>query len=487
MGFNWKFWQRKSKPDLTPAQTSSKASRLTRALSLAEGEMDLQPYKNKYPIKEPEIYPGVVPTGVTPAVAMDANAFTQARAAYFNGSHVGFPGFPRLAMLDTIAEYRAMSSSLATELTREWIVLNSTDTAGDETKRRITELTQDLKTFGIQSVIRKAAEHDCKFGRAQIFFNIKGHENKLDLPLLLSNKTIAKDSFLGVSTVEAIWTTPSAYDALKPQSPYFYRPVTWFMMGQKVHSSRLLTVITRELPDMLKPAFDFAGMSLYQLAEPYIDNWLRTRQSVSDLISNFSITALATSMDQALNGDDEAAVSLFARIKLFIATRSNKGVMILDKEREELVQQNVPLASLDKLQAQAQEHMCSVSRMPAIVLTGISPTGLNASSDGEIRTFYDWIAAQQEAFWRSPIETILKVMMLSRYGEIDPDIVMSFQPLYQMTPKELAEIRTADATTDGSYIDRGVVSPEEVRAKLARNPESGYQGLQVDEEPGDEG
>ena len=237
-----------------------------------------------------------------------------------------------------------------------------------------------------------------------------------------------------------------------------------------------MTVVTRPLPDILKPAFNFAGMSLSQLAEPYVDNWLRTRQSVSDLLNNFSITALATSMDQVLQGEDDGA-DLMSRAELFTATRSNKGLMLLDKEREELVQINTPLSGLHELQAQSQEQMCSVSRMPAIVLTGISPSGLNASSDGEIRIFYDWVAAQQEAHWREPLEVILKVVQLSLFGEIDPDIGFTFTPLYQMTPKEESEIRLSDSQADCAYIAAGVVDPSEVRERLARDPNSGYQSL----------
>ena len=208
---------------------------------------------------------------------------------------------------------------------------------------------------------------------------------------------------------------------------------------------------------------------------PYVDNWLRTRQSVADLINNFSITALATSMDQILQG--ESGSELFARADFFTAMRSNKGLMLLDKEREELVQLNTPLSGLHELQAQSQEHMCSVSRMPAIVLTGISPSGLNASSDGEIRIFYDWISAQQEAFWRTPIETILKVVQLSLFGEIDPDIGFEFVSLHQMTPKEESDIRAQDANTAATLINSGVIDPSEERERIARDPHSGYTGL----------
>ena len=242
-----------------------------------------------------------------------------------------------------------------------------------------------------------------------------------------------------------------------------------------------MTVITRPLSDLLKPAFNFSGMSLSQLAEPYVDNWLRTRQSIADLINNFSITSLATDMNQVLQGGDSG--DLFARATLFTAMRSNKGLAVLNKDTEEIQQVNTPLSGLHELQAQSQEQMCSVSRMPAVILTGISPSGLNASSEGEIACWHDWVAANQEAYYREPIETILKVVQLSLFGEINPNIEFTFVPLKQMTQAELADIRAKNAATAVSYIGAGVLDPAEERERLARDPESGYHGLSAENAP----
>lgn len=447
----------------------------TRAQAIAA---DTSPYSR--PVQPPTLMRGVVPAGVTaPVMAMDLNPyeFMQQMA----GMVGGFPGFAYLSQLATRPEYRAFASSLSTELTREWIEFTSKQDDDTDTAEKIKLLEAEFVRLGVRNVVQMAAAHDCFFGRGQIFIDIEGHDR--DTPLILDPRTVRKDSFKRVATVEAIWTTPSAYNALDPAAPDFYKPVGWYMLGQKVHASRLMTTVTRPLPDILKPAYNFAGMSLSQLAEPYVDNWLRTRQSVADLINNFSITALKTSMDQVLQGADDAATDLFARADLFTATRSNRGLMLLDKDREELVQVNVPLSGLHELQAQSQEHMCSVSRTPAIVLTGISPSGLNASSDGEIRVFYDWVAAQQETFWREPIEVILKVAQLSLFGEIDPDIGFKFVPLYQMTPKEEAEIRSADGVTDCAYVAAGILDPSEVREKLAKDPHSGHNGLDTSDLP----
>ena len=157
--------------------------------------------------------------------------------------------------------------------------------------------------------------------------------------------------------------------------------------------------------------------------------------------------------------------------------------MILDKDREDLVQVNTPLSGLHELQAQSQEHMCSVSRIPSVVLLGITPSGMNASADSEIRVFYDFISAMQESFYREPIETIMKVAQLSLFGEIDTDITFIFEPLYQMTDKEKAEIENMNATTATTYVAAGVLDTEEVRQMLADDPDSLFNGLDMSKIP----
>lgn len=433
----------------------------------------------RYPVKLPDLMFGVIPEGEKSGIAMDSH-FEGNLASYqgFVGHLDGFMGYPRLAMLALRAEYRAMASALSTELTREWITIGSSETAADSTKDRVTQLTKMVDDIRLRDTIQRAAEQDAYFGRAQIAIKIKGHDD--ELPLVIDKRSIGKGSFERVVTVESIWTTPAAYNASDPLAKDFYKPPMWYVLGKKIHASRLLTVITRQVPDMLKPAFNFGGVPLTQLAEAYVDNWLRTRQAVADLVDNFSITALATNMGQTLTSEEGDGEDLFNRAELFTAMRSNRGLMVFDKDTEDLKQLNVPLSGLDKLQAQAQEHMCAVSRIPAVVLTGIDPTGLNPSSEGTIRVFYDWIAALQEAHWRCVIDTILKVLMLSMFGEIDEDIHFSFNPLYQMTAKELSDIRKTDAEAAGVYIDRGVIAPEEERERIARNPESGYNGLDLD-------
>lgn len=472
-----------AKPLPAAAPNNDIARRSNRRLAVAKAAEKKDPV-NPRPIQPPKLAPGVVPEGQSSAVAMDYCPGIYDFASSFVGMNVdfqGFPGYPFLAQLATRAEYRAFAAAMSSELTREWIKLKSkTDKDKAQDNPRIAELEAAIEEYKLREVFRLAAEQDCFFGRAQISVNIKGADDQV--PLILAPETVKQGSLTSFTCIEAMWTSPSSYNAIDPTAPDFYKPREWFLLGKRIHASRLLTIITRPLPDLLKPAYNFSGMSLSQLAEAYVNNWLRTRQAVSDLINNFSITVLATDMDQVLQGDCDGS-DVFARADMFTLTRSNRGLMMVDKAREEILQVNTPLSGLHELQAQAQEHMCSVSRIPAMILTGISPSGLNASSDGEIRAFYDWISSQQEAFWSHPLDICLKLLMLNLWGEIDPTITFEFNPLWQVSAKEESEIRVNDANADSVLLDRGVISQEEVRSRLAKDPSSGYSGIDVDDVP----
>jgi hypothetical protein len=170
------------------------------------------------------------------------------------------------------------------------------------------------------------------------------------------------------------------------------------------------------------------------------------------------------------------------RAQLFNELRDNLGVMLIDTS-EEFSNVSAQLGSLDALQAQSQEHMASIPGIPLVKLFGISPHGLNASSEGEIRVFYDWIHAFQDVLFRPNLMTIFNIVQLNEFGQIDPDISFDFEPLWSLSEKEVAEVRKTEAETDQLYIDSGVIQPGEARERIAADHDSPYHGLDPDELP----
>ena len=235
------------------------------------------------------------------------------------------------------------------------------------------------------------------------------------------------------------------------------------------------------MPDILKPAYNFGGVSLSQMLKPYVDNWLRTRQAVSDLLYAFTVFVLSTDLTAQLAGEG----SLFGggtnetqRAQAFVMTRDNLGLMMVDKTAEEFQNVSAPLGGLDHLQAQAQEHMAAVAAIPIVKLFGITPSGLMATADGEIRTFYDTVNARQKKVLGPVLETVIKLIQLDAFGGWDPRITHEWIPLYQLDAAGEASVRKTDADTDAVLIQAAVISPEESRTRLAADPTSPYAGLE---------
>jgi hypothetical protein len=461
----------------TPARRKAVLSRALQAFSSAldADEKLLVPRRE---FKAPDLPPGVVPQGKRAFLATD-NALQQGYG-WLNtqgggvACGMGFPGYAYLSQLAQRSEYRSPSEVIANELTRRWMVLTGCTPKEEE------ELTEAIRQFRIRDFLHDAALIDGLQGAAHLVPDIKGQDTDptRELPLLLdeTGKTVAKGSLLGFKLIEPMWATPLNFNSNNPFGPDFYKPVAWYFLGKKVHATRVMTFISRPLPDMLKPAYNFGGMSLSQLIEAYVNRWLKTVDSVNRMISQYSTSGVKTNLMAMLTEDDTAA-SLVKRVQTFTRLRDNRGILMLDKEAEDFFQYNVPLSGLSELQAQAQEHMAAPTHIPLVKLTGITPAGLNANSDGEIRVFYDWIASEQINLFDPHMPNILKLIQLHLWGKVNPKIGYQWVPLHAPTEAELAEILVKEASTGQGYISTGVVSPDEERDRLRKRRGSGYEHL----------
>lgn len=390
----------------------------------------------------------------------------------------GFFGFPYLAELLQRAEYRHACEIWSEHAVRKWIKF----TGGSAAQRKAIE--EEFKRLDVRTVAETWAYHDQAFGRGQIFLDFGDADKPAELatPLrLIDTKVSPRRPLKALKVVEPVWSAPGVYNTSNPLHQDFYKPFEWIVYGKRVHESRMLTMTSRPLSDMLKPAYAFAGLSLVQMMKPYVDNWLRTRQAVSDMVNSYSILNLKTDMSVALSGGDCA--DIFRRADMANETRDNRGLWLTDKDMEELENIAVPLSGLHELQQQAQEQLASVSRIPLSIYLQISPTGLNANSDGETRNFYADVHSLQEKNMRPGLTTILEAVMLSLFGKIVDGLTFEFLPLWEMDDKDKAEMRKADSDADCNYVREGIVSPEEVRERLSNDETSLYHGVDLTDPP----
>lgn len=393
------------------------------------------------------------------------------------------PKFLGYALLSSIAQdplIRAGIETIADDMTRKFIELTS---KGDEDlSSKITEIESDLQDFRIKSLFNRSLSLTGYMGGCLVYIDVgELDDEEKRTPLYLDSTTFKRGSLRGFKIIEPINVYPGVYNSSDPTADNYFNPETWFVLGKEYHKSRFLYFAQNEVPLLLKPLYNFFGISLSQQVLEYVQNFTENRRSAQRLLNKFSLTIWKTDMSAFLSGGD--CNSLTQRVKYFNAQRNNDGTALIDKELEDMVQINTPLSGVTDI--------VSMSLDLAPVILGISkdkyfgdlPKGLNASSEGTNRIYYDKIQSLNEKISYDNVEKVIKLLQLNRYGEIDDNLSFRFAPLWEMDERERAEINKIHADTAAVYVDRGCLSQEEVRGALAANPDSGYSNIDVDDVP----
>ena len=386
---------------------------------------------------------------------------------------VGFPGYPYLAQLAQRTEFRIPCVSLADEMTGKWISVSAQ--GGADNSDKCQEIEKRLIELGVKEVLNKSIMTDAIFGRSQIYIDMGVSSNGKKNPLLIDESTIKKGSLKGFKVIEPFWTTPNGYDTIDPTSEFFFVPREWLIMGTAVHHTRLMTMISHELPDILKPSYNFGGLSMLQMLEPYVKNWTDTRNNVHDILEHFSHLGLKTNLMAELSG--ATWDNVYKRLEKYTNQGRNREVFAIDKDTEDFFMLNVPLSTLDALQGQALDFMALPAQMPLVKLFGQTPSGLNASSKEEMDCWYDRVASKQEKLLRPILDKIIKLVQLDLYGKIDESITFRFNPLQQENPMDAAMVRKTNADTGAVLIASGVISADEERERINLDEYSGYDNL----------
>ncbi|HFT8008568.1 TPA: DUF1073 domain-containing protein [Burkholderia cenocepacia] len=445
--------------------------------------------------KPPVVAPGTVPKGQgAPEVAMDSVcdnlAATLGACGGFNQLNgVDFIGYAALSLLSQHPLIRAMVETLADEMTRKWIEFGGQGSEQSDAKR-VQALQAATEKFHLKKAFNRSAKKTGYFGGCMLYVDMGDDTrspaglSEIQTELTLDRGKITKGSFKGFRLIEPINCYPAPYNADNPLAADYYRPTAWLVQGRKVHASRLLHFTQNEPPVLLKPAYNFFGIPLAQMALDYVDRFDTVRIAVARLVKRFSTSILKTDMSRILNGGgyDDAA-SLQARALLWQMFGDNQGLMALDMEKEDFVQVNTPLSGLSDIVSQQLELLAAISRTPAVKLLGIAPKGFNSTGEYDEANWYDHVASQQQIVFGDNLDRAIKIIQLSEFGRIDEDLTHKFVPLHEQSEAEKAANRKQNADTFAIYFDRGVIGNEEERIRLAADPDSGYDSIDVDKMP----
>ena len=390
---------------------------------------------------------------------------------------LSFIGYPALQDISQNGLIRACIETVVDDMLREFGTVKG---EGEQ----INTLNDELRRFDVQSVLHKVAEYVGYFGGCMVYIDTGADVAQRQLPLNISNvsRELEKGKLVRFTVVDPINVYPGNYNSNDPLSPDFYEPEFWFVMGQKVHASRLMRFVANEVPILLKPVYNFFGIAQAQILWDYVIHFGECRKATSDMAKKYSMTVFKTDLTETLFNQGNIA-EIDKRIALIARYRDNNAVIAIDKEAEDIVNVSSTLTGLTDVGRQALEFLAAINRTPAVKLLGISPSGFNATGESDIRNYYDHIKSQREKLFRKAMTTILNCLQLNTYGFIDPQVEFEWDELGQEDEAVLANTQKTKADTVAVFVDRNIISQEEARKHLVADKDSGFNDIDPDEIP----
>lgn len=290
-------------------------------------------------------------------------------------------------------------------------------------------------------------------------------------------------------TSRELW--PETWE-LNPLSPRFGEPVIYRltrigggggMDTSRIHHSRVVRFEGLPTTRSRRITLKGWGESYLQRAYDLLLEWNGAHTAVTDLVQQASVGVFKMKDLMTMVGSDPEGL-LKKRMEAMDMARSVARSILLDAEGESYERVEVgALTGLPDLLDRYSLRLAGALEMPVSILLGRAPAGLNATGESDMRAWYDAVDVERQMVLKPAIARIVKLVLLSQAGPTSAQEPagwsIDFPPLWEMTPKETAELRKIVADTDGVYLDRGVTTPEEVCESRFR-PEGWSMETEVD-------
>ena len=374
-------------------------------------------------------------------------------------ARIGFGTMDLLQATEYPMTRMTQNYQLLTSLYREnWIVQNIITTVPGDMIRKWYEIKSGIRPEYMDRMARLERTTQVRrklllgmywgrlYGGAAAVILIKG-QNDLGQPLNLD--LVLPGSFLGLQVLDR-WSGiyPEGELVTDSEDPDFGLPAFYTVRDEesgqtvmRVHHSRILRFIGRELPYMEQLAENYWGESEIEAVYSEIVKRDNVSGNIAALTFRANVNYMeADGLDQLLGtGNTEMQRRFWNTMQSQAILESNFGTRIINKG-DAIHNTQYTFTGLSEVYDRMMMDVAGAARTPVTKLFGRSPAGLNATGESDMQNYYDYIDGLRETELRGIIERLLPVMALSAWGMIPDDMDISFPPMRTPDARENAEI-----------------------------------------------
>ncbi|KAF0675083.1 DUF1073 domain-containing protein [Profundibacterium mesophilum] len=289
--------------------------------------------------------------------------------------------------------------------------------------------------------------------------------------------------YLTVLEQDEIAPGPLGMDVMRPD---FRLPLYWTVNGtaQRIHPTRLAMFWGMPRLGTMHDASTMAGRG-----GSVLNGMLETVRNVDEVAANVlslvyeakvDVFGVPNLMENLRSRGDRYAEEVLSRTRLAATAKGINGMLIRDAE-ETYEQKSASFGALPDVMDRFMQLASAASGVPMTLLFGISPGGMNATGESDVRAYYDRVRVQQSLYTGPAMAALDEALIYSALGERPRSLHYTWRPLWQPTAAERANVGKTVAETMQIAAQIGDLSPEVISAALVNGlTETGaFPGLEA--------
>jgi phage-related protein (TIGR01555 family) len=341
------------------------------------------------------------------------------------------------------------------EMTRNWFKIT-----GDEEDK----VLQKLETLGAQEAYTDGMIWARLYGGAVILMGLNDGNRRGQLWRPVREDKIKDVDYLkvfdktDVEVVEGSVSTDPTDPLFGEPTKYKITPVTGGA-AFTVHASRLIRFDGAKVPNRTLWEQDGWHDSVMMAIYEQIRQIGAVFDSSEFIVNEFimTIVQIDNMLEMIMNGQDDL---LKQRLNMLDLSKHVKNTLLMDA-KEGFAKHSSTVTGLDTLLDRFMMLLSSVTGYPVTLLMGRSPAGQNATGESDFRMWYDKVRSGQRTELRPRLEPLIRYIFKSLGGEPETWSV-EFNPLWEMTEKEHADVYKTNAEGDNVYVMNGTLGSDQV-------------------------
>jgi phage-related protein (TIGR01555 family) len=306
----------------------------------------------------------------------------------------------------------------------------------------------------------------------------------------LNPDSIAPDQFKGILVLDRWLIQPTLNDLVTDLGPDLGKPKFYDIVAdsmalarQRIHYSRVIRLDGVELPYWQKISENLWGQSTIERLFDRLIAFDSTTAGAAQLVYKAHLRTLSVdSLRELIGMGGPALEALLKNVEMIRRFQSNEGMTLIDA-KDKFESHQYSFSGLDNVLLQFGQQLSGATGIPLVRLFGQSPAGLSATGDADIRNYYDNIKQQQERRLRLPLTRLLDVIVRSELGIKPPkDFQFSFNPLWQLSDTEKADVAQKNTDTVTKAYDSGLISQQTALKELRQSSEVSGVWSSIDDE-----